>query len=212
MHFIGKTQLIALVLQAKIPRLKPTLHSTSPSPGHSNPIDRRWLFTGPAGVGKSALAKSLGLELAGHPLNLDTRMGTALSVDLIRDWVRNAPYRPLIGDMTIRLVDELDTVPPTALCELRGYLDELPASVVFIATTNRPVKDLAEPLQSRFQVWKFDPVQTSVIVDYLVQQFPQLAPDRLADIATKAAGNVRAAIADATSEMDVLSFRQLTSP
>src|SRR2546428_5943 len=115
--FIGKTGVIEQVLHAKTQRIHQSLNPHRSIP--LDPIERRHLFTGPAGVAKSALAKLWGLELAGHPLNLDIRMGTALSVEVIRDWVRNAPYRPLIGTMTVRLVDEIDTVPPTALCELR---------------------------------------------------------------------------------------------
>jgi DNA polymerase III delta prime subunit len=198
-EFIGKTGLIGQVLQSKIPRLK----------GGSvmDPIERRWLFTGPAGVGKTELGMLLAAEIAGHQLNVDKRMGSQISVEVIRDWLRNAPYRPLIGDMNVRFADEIDTVPSAAVVELRGYLDELPPSVVFIATTNKSVKELQEPLQTRFQVWKFEPVQASAIGDMLIQRFPMLPPDVLRSIASKVSGNVRAALTDAASELDVLNFR-----
>jgi len=202
-QFIGKTSLIGQVLQSKIPHLKGRMLT--------DPIERRWLLTGPPGVGKSELATLLALEIAGHSLNVDKRMGSQISVDVVRDWVRNAPYRPLIGDMTVRFADEIETIPPAAVVELRGYLDELPPSVVFIATTNRAVKELQEPLQTRFQVWKFDPVQTSLIGELLIQRFPMLPPDVLRSIAGKVSGNVRAALTDAASEMDVLRFRQLAT-
>jgi DNA polymerase III delta prime subunit len=157
------------------------------------------------------LAKALAGEIAGHPINVDFRMGSQVNVEVVRDWLRNAPYRPLIGDMTVRLIDELDTVPTQAVTELREYLDALPPSVVFIATTNKSVRDLVEPLQTRFAVWKFDPVQTSVVADFLVQRFPEIPPTTLADIARKTSGNVRAALTDAAMERDVHRFRQLTA-
>ena len=78
--------------------------------------------------------------------------------------------------------------------ELSGYLDELPPSVVFIATTNKSVKELQKPLQTRFQVWKFDPVQASLIAELLIQRFPMLPQEVLLSIASKASGNVRAAL------------------
>lgn len=198
-QFIGKTGLIGQVLQTKIPRLK--------SRAVADPIERRWLFIGPPGIGKSDLAALLALELGGHPLNVDKKMGSQISVEVVRDWMRNAPYRPLIGDMIVKFADEVETIPAAAVVELRGYLDELPPSVVFIATTNRPVKELQEPLQTRFQVWKFEAVQASAIAALLIQRFPMLPQEVLHSIASKVSGNVRAALTDAASELDVLNFR-----
>jgi DNA polymerase III delta prime subunit len=165
------------------------------------------LFTGPAGVGKTELGTLLAFEIAGHALNVDKRMGSQISVEVVRDWVRNAPYRPLIGDMNVKFADEVETIPPAAVVELRGYLDELPPGIVFIATTNKAVKELQEPLQTRFQVWKFEPVQASAIADLLIQRYPTLPQEVLRSIAAKVSGNVRAALTDAASELDVLNFR-----
>jgi DNA polymerase III delta prime subunit len=201
-HLIGKTGLIGQVLQTKIPRL--LSHAT-------DPIERRWLFLGPPGIGKSELAKLLARDIAGHEFNIERRIGSTVSVEVVRDWQRSAPYRPLIGRFFTKVINEIETIPTAALVELRDYLDELPPSVVFIATTNRLVKELQEQLQSRFQFWKFDPVQTTVIAEFLAKRFPELPAPTLQAIATKAAGNVRAALEDAAGEMDVLRFRQLAA-
>jgi len=206
--YIGKTGIIHEVLRSKIPHLK---NLAEPS----DPLERRFLFTGPPGLAKTDLARQFALELAGaggrSDLNLDFYMGTAVNVEVIRDWVRNACYRPLWGDLTIRFIDEIDTTPPAAVTELRGYLDTLPRSVIFLATTNKLVKDLAEPLQTRFKIWKFEPVQAPVLAAFLQTRFPQLAADTLHSIAAKAMGNVRAALIDADSEADVARYRQLAA-
>jgi len=162
--FIGKTGLIGQVLHTKVPLIK--------RGELADPLERRLLFTGPPGVGKTELAKLLALELAGEPINVEFRMGSQVNVEVVRDWLRNAPYRPLLGDMTVRLIDELDTVPTLAVTELRQYLDALPRSVAVVATTNKTVKELVEPLQTRFAVWKFDGVQTSVVAEFLTRRFP----------------------------------------
>src|ERR1041385_4151063 len=115
-RFIGKTGLIGQVLQSKIPRIK--------SLSVIDPIERRWLFTGPAGIGKTELGMLLSSGIAGHPLNVEKKMGSQISVEVVRDWMRNGPYRPLIGDMNVKFADEVETIPPAAVVELRGYLDE----------------------------------------------------------------------------------------
>ncbi len=202
-QLIGKTGLIGQVLQTKIPLIK--------RGELTDPLDRRLLFTGPPGVGKTELARMLAFQLAGDPINVEFRMGSQVNVEVVRDWLRNAPYRPLIGDMTVRLIDELDTVPTQAVTELRQYLDALPRTVALLATTNKTVKDLVEPLQTRFAVWKFDGVQTSVVAEFLVRRFPELPPAILAEIARKTNGNVRAALIDASSERDVARFRNIAA-
>ena len=198
-NFIGKTGIIADVLALKIKRLL--------AGELASPLDRRWLFTGPPGVGKSALAADLARSAAGHPLNVDFRMGTAVNVDIIRDWVQHGCYRPMLGDFTVRFIDEIDTTPSAAITELRGYLDTLPPSVLFIATTNRASNELAEPLQTRFQPWHFESVSAAEISALLIDRYPALPRTTVALITQRCLGNVRAALIAAAAEMDVAAYR-----
>jgi len=72
-----------------------------------------------------------------------------------------------------------------------------------IATTNKPIKELQEQLQSRFQVWKFDPIPELALAVWLAQQF-DIASHVARDLAKQAAGNVRAAAADAKAYLTAL--------
>ena len=201
--YIGRTSLVDAVLRSKIPLIT--------SGRLTDPLERRIIFTGPPGVAKTDLARSLALVIAGHPLNVEFRMGTQVNVEVVRDWLRAAPYAPLFGDFFVKIIDELDTVPTTAITELRQYLDDLPRRVVLFATSNKAAKELPEPLQTRFMVYKFQGVQTSQVAAFLVTRFPEIPPAVLTDIATQTGGNVRAALTDAAAHRDVLRFQQLAA-
>ena len=196
--YAGKTGTIDGVIRAKFPDLRS---------GRLKPIFRCFLFTGPAGCGKTDLAVRLANDLAGNPLNITFRIGTAVTVDEVRDWRRNAPYRSIFGGLTVRIMDEVDTVPKAGVTELREHMFFLPPWEVIFATTNLPVSQLHEPLQSRFKVEQFERVNTNQVAEWLVRQFPDVPADDLCEIARKSAGNVRAAEADADSMRDAIRYR-----
>ena len=200
--YIGRTGLVDAVIRSKIPMLQS---------GQLEPLERRLLFSGPPGLAKTELADQLAHAIAGHPLNVEFRMGTQVNVELVRDWLRSAPYRPIFGGLFVKVIDEVDTIPPTAITEIRQYLDFLPRWVVIFATTNKLPNDLAPTLQTRFKVYKFQGVPTSQVAEYLTRRFPEVPPAVLADIATQTAGNVRAAITDASAHLDVIRFKQLAA-
>lgn len=73
---------------------------------------------------------------------------------------------------------------------------------MFIATTNKPIKQLQEQLQSRFKVFYFDPVPSGLIAQWITAHF-KVPLEKAKAIALGAQGNVRAAKADALNHMDV---------
>ena len=79
---------------------------------------------------------------------------------------------------------------------MRTYLDKLPSHTVVVAKTNKPIKELQEQLQSRFQVWKFDPIPEPTLTVWLAEKF-NIGSHVARDMAKQAAGNARAAAADA---------------
>lgn len=191
-QFIGKSGRIAALLFNQIPKL------TAPD----CPImDRRYLFTGKPGLGKSAIAEMLGRALTTHMLGVETVNGQSCSIDLVREWSYFGRFYPMFG-MRVQIVDEIDSMSSAALCEIRTYLDKLPSKTVFIGTTNRAIEDLPEQLQSRFKAMYFEPVPLEIIAEWLQVKFPRLGEAMAGSIAIQSNGNVRAAETVAMSIAD----------
>ena len=191
-QFIGKSGKIAALLLNQIPKLT--------APGCSI-MERRYLFTGRAGLGKSAIAEMLGHALVTHPLGVEAVNGQSCSVDRIREWQFNGQFAPMFG-MRVQIVDEIDAASLAAHNQLRSYLDKLPTKTVFIGTTNRTIEELPEQLQSRFKIFYFDPVPVEIIAGWLQVKFPRLGVETASSIAIQSKGNVRAAETVAMSVAD----------
>ena len=190
--FIGKSGKIASLLFNQIPKLT--------APGCSI-MDRRYLFTGKPGLGKSAIAEMVGRALVTQELGIESLNGQSCSVDRIREWQLFGRFYPMFG-MRVQIVDEIDAASTAAHNELRSYLDKLPVKTVFIGTTNRTVEELPEQLQSRFKILYFDPIPLEVIADWLQSKFPRLGTAMAGSIAIQSNGNVRAAETVAMSVAD----------
>jgi DNA polymerase III delta prime subunit len=203
MNFIGTTGVIQQTLELKARRLHDTIAAGQPV----SVMERRWLFYGPPGNGKTELAKQLAGQLAGSMFEVESRNGTDVSIDVVRSWTDQAQYRPMFGAVSVKFVDEIDDVSTTALTALRTYLDNLANHRIFIAATNRDLDHLQPQLQSRFQAFRFRPINAEEIAAHLAAKY-RLDPEAARSIAFKAGGNVRAAEEDAITETDVLALRQ----
>ena len=191
-QYIGKSGKIAALLWQQIPKLR----------APDCPVmDRRYLFTGKPGLGKSAIAEQLGRALTTHALGVESLNGQSCSVERVREWQWAGQFVPMFG-LRVQIVDEIDMASAAALAQMRTYLDKLPLRTVIIGTTNKTIAELPEQLQSRFKILYFDPVPMAVIAAWLLERFPKLGAAMAGSIAIQSAGNVRAAETVAASIAD----------
>jgi hypothetical protein len=100
-EFIGPAAKIAKILTKKADALKMAKKSSP-----------KILLHGPPGTGKTEIAKMLASQLTEHPTNVESINGRNLLIATVRVWQESALYRPMYGLFTVKIVNELDTVPP----------------------------------------------------------------------------------------------------
>jgi DNA polymerase III delta prime subunit len=199
-NYIGKSARIAANLFKQIPKLQTT----------SDPDERRYLFTGPPGTGKTNLAEHLAAALTGETfervharmaINVESINGQSTSIEVVRKWQAAGHYRPLFGDCRVVICDEIDGMGLAGLNEIRSYLDALPPATVFIATTNKATCELQEQLGSRFKVCAFESIPDDELQHWLVTTY-NLPPAYAQTVVAGVNGNARAARIDALAWLE----------
>ena len=194
-NWLGKTARIAETLRRAVPKLQTT----------KDVLERRYLFTGPPGVGKTTLAEEIAHLLTGDSLesirgysalNVQCVNGQSVSVDLVRQWQDAGRYRAMTGRPQVVIIDEIDQMGLAALGQARTWLDRLCPGWVVFATTNQPLDMLQDQLQSRFKVCAFEKIKAADISHWLQVTY-QLDPAAANQTAEGVNGNIRSAKLDA---------------
>lgn len=184
--FIGPAHRLARLLEGKA--------------GNLAGAPAKLLLYGPPGTGKTQLANMFGGLLAGHKTQIESVNGRRVTPELVRRWMDSAPYLPLFGSYTVKIVNELDTCSAAVQDLLLSYLDDLPGHNAFIGTSNMTLSALAERFQTRLQQFRVEGPNTAELTA-LVVSFG-IDAQRSAQIAVGSGGNVRAALLDAQSVID----------
>jgi DNA polymerase-3 subunit delta' len=176
-----------------------------------------WLFTGPPGSGRSnaALAFAAALQcadggcgscedcrtaLAGsHPdVRIRRSERVIISVDLAREWVREAALMPVRGRWQVIIVEDADRLHERANNALLKAIEEPTPRTVWILCAPQ-VDDVLPTIRSRTRSIILGTPRTEDVADFLVARF-DVSPSRAAHAARASQGHIGRAKALALEE------------
>lgn len=157
-----------------------------------------YLFTGPAGTGKTTSARIFANMIndgKGNPIEVDAASNSG--VDNIRQIIEDAKRKPLDAEYKIFIVDECHSLSNGAWQALLKTLEEPPKFTIFILCTTDPQK-IPKTILSRVQRYNFQKISNNGIVKRL--RYILYCEEKIADndaieyIAKVSSGGMREAI------------------
>lgn len=133
----------------------------------SNEIKHGYLFTGPAGCGKTTSARIFANEInhgQGKPIELDAASNN--SVDDIRRLIEDAQTQSIDSEYKVFIIDECHMITPQGWNAFLKTLEEPPTKSIFIMATTNPEK-IPQTILSRVQRYNFKKISKQGIVDRL---------------------------------------------
>lgn len=161
-------------------------------------IKQAYAFTGGAGTGKTTCARIFASMInkgAGHPIEIDAASNNG--VDSIRDLREKCKFKPLEGEYSVYIIDEVHMLSIGAFNALLKTLEEPPAHAVFILCTTDPQKIPATILSrvQRFDFKRMTHEQTMARLQYICDmEGINATPEAIDYIAKLADGGMRAGI------------------
>ncbi len=119
---------------------KPTAHALKALLAKGSEVPHVFLFSGPSGCGKTTLARIIAAELGceeGKGL-IEVNMANNRGIETAREIIDRLPFRPLIGDNTVYLLDECHQTTKDFQNALLKALEDTPSHIYFILCTTEP--------------------------------------------------------------------------
>jgi len=126
-------------------------------------VVQAYLFCGPAGTGKTTIARLFAKYLNGDTtsvVEMDAASNTG--VDSIRSLKENSQFLPMSAKYRIYIIDEVHMLSTSAFNALLKLLEEPPASSIFILCTTDPQK-IPHTVRSRLQQYDFTRVPSPLV-------------------------------------------------
>jgi replication-associated recombination protein RarA len=184
---LGKAGQLATSILASVTKTKHQPHASFKA-----------LLYGAPGTGKTTIAEMIADCLATSHFDVESINGRNVTIDVVREWQRNAAYGSLFGGWKVKVINECDLVPVAAQDLMLTYLDELPPHTAIVCTSNEDVATLTARFQSRFQTIRIPSPTGSEVAAWLKEKFnvAKKSADWIGEISC---GNVRQACLDASS-------------
>ena len=133
----------------------------------SGEVKHAYLFTGPAGCGKTTCARIFANDInkgEGNPIELDAASHNG--VDDVREIINQAKTQSLNSEYKIFIIDECHAISNAGWQAMLKIIEEPPAKSIFIFCTTDPQK-IPKTILSRVQRYDFQRISQKGIVDRL---------------------------------------------